>query len=151
VARFPEGETLDAASLDVHSYLRALDCCFHTDRSPYMRWFGIAFGAVPQGLDASYAEGSANTAVDTHLCSPVATEPTWSMGFPRPIVTLEGLITPSLRQGQKFTVLTDANLEAAWRSVTDQVLAHELVLATGFDMPPVEATTALMRGGRERC
>jgi hypothetical protein len=62
-------------------------------------------------------------------------------GFPRPIATLEGLI-PALRQGQKITILAGTDLEAAWQSVVDQVLAVDLVLATGFDMPPVEGTTS---------
>ncbi len=72
-------------------------------------------------------------------------------GFPRVIVTLQGLITPSLRQGQKITVLAEGDLDAVWRSIVDQVLAHDLVLATAFDMPPVETTTAAPQGGRSRC
>lgn len=76
--RFPEGESLDPANLDGSAYLRALNRYFSAGRKPYMRWFGMAFGAVLHGLDASYVEGSANIAVHTDLCSPVATDPTWS-------------------------------------------------------------------------
>ncbi len=76
--RFPEAQTLDAADVDVDSYLLAMNRYFKPNRSPYMRWFGMAFAAVLRGLDASYSEGAANTAVHTDLCSPVATDPTWS-------------------------------------------------------------------------
>lgn len=56
-------------------------------------------------------------------------------GFPRAIVTLQGLITSSLRQGQKITVLAEGDLDAVWRSIVGQVLAHDLLLAPAFDMP----------------
>ncbi len=38
----------------------------------------MAFGAVLRGLDASYQADMTNTALHTDLCSPVATDPTWS-------------------------------------------------------------------------
>lgn len=72
-------------------------------------------------------------------------------GFMRPTVTLEPLITPSLRQGQKITVLPPDELQSVWTEVVDQVLAHDLVLATTFDMPHVEASAEAMTGERTRC
>lgn len=76
--RFPEGSTLDVHGLDLEAYFRSLDRYFHRDRHPYMRWFGMAFGALLRGLDASYEPALPNTAIHTDLCSPVATDPTWS-------------------------------------------------------------------------
>ena len=48
---------------------------FRTD--PYREWFS-AFEPLLDGLGASYYEGGASTALHTDICSPVATNPTWS-------------------------------------------------------------------------
>ena len=42
-----------------------------------VRWFN-AFEPLLNGMGASYYEGSASTALHTDICSPVATNPTWS-------------------------------------------------------------------------
>ena len=71
--RFP----LARAGLDrePRRYLDAMSGYFRTD--PYRGWFS-AFEPVLNGLGASYYEGGASTALHTEICSPVATNPTWS-------------------------------------------------------------------------
>jgi hypothetical protein len=44
--------------------------------TPY-GWFDLGFGAVLDGLGASYREGS-SIALHTDLCSPIATDPNWT-------------------------------------------------------------------------
>lgn len=70
--RFPLAADVEEAG---DAYLAALDTYFKT--RPYARWFS-AFEALLRGLDASYYPGAENTALHTDLCSPVATDPTWS-------------------------------------------------------------------------
>ena len=71
--RFPLAE----GSLDREPsrYLDAMSAYFWTE--PYRGWFS-AFEQVLNGLEASYYEGTASTALHTDICSPVATNPTWS-------------------------------------------------------------------------
>ena len=59
-------------------YLDAMSAYFRND--PYRGWFNT-FEAFLQGLGASYYDGAASRALHTDLCSPVATDPTWS-GLP---------------------------------------------------------------------
>ena len=56
-------------------YLDAMAGYFRTD--PYRRWCG-AFEPLLNGMQASYYQGDASTALHTDICSPVATNPTWS-------------------------------------------------------------------------
>ena len=56
-------------------YLAALDTYFKTD--PYKSWFS-SYESLLNGLDASYYPGAMSTALQTELCSPVATDPTWT-------------------------------------------------------------------------
>ena len=56
-------------------YLAAMSAYFRTE--PYRNWFN-AFEPLLEGLGASYYEGAASTALHTDICSPVATDPTWS-------------------------------------------------------------------------
>ena len=56
-------------------YLDAMSSYFRTE--PYSSWFS-AFEPLLNGLEASYYPGSASTALHTDICSPVATNPTWS-------------------------------------------------------------------------
>lgn len=84
---FPPSEPLQrfrsAANVTPHNitpqrataYLAALNTYFRND--PYRLWFG-AFEPILNGLDASYYDGHANAALNTDLCSPLATAPTWS-------------------------------------------------------------------------
>jgi hypothetical protein len=77
-ARFRPAESIANGVLDNSAqtaYRAALDGYFRDQ--PYMRWFGW-FEHVLLGMGASYRGGEANTALHTDLCSPLATNPTWS-------------------------------------------------------------------------
>jgi hypothetical protein len=76
--RFPAAESLQEAAGSAAScgrYLEALNryFCVH----PYSAWFGT-FEPLLQGFRCSFYPGSQNTALHTDLCSPLATQPTWS-------------------------------------------------------------------------
>jgi len=64
---------LDASGRD--AYLAALNAYFRHE--PYVSWFGW-FEHVLRGAGASYFDGEDSTALHTDLCSPLATDPTWS-------------------------------------------------------------------------
>jgi len=70
--RFPLAQGLAESGDD---YLAALDTYFKTD--PYKSWFS-SYESLLNGLDASYYPGARSTALHTDLCSPVATDPTWT-------------------------------------------------------------------------
>lgn len=70
--RFPLARGLAEGNDD---YLAALDTYFKTD--PYKSWFS-SYESLLNGLDASYYPGARSTALQTDLCSPVATDPTWT-------------------------------------------------------------------------
>ena len=71
--RFPLAE--DNCGQEPSRYLDAMSAYFRTD--PYRGWFG-AFEPLLNGVGASYYNGGASTALHTDICSPVATNPTWS-------------------------------------------------------------------------
>ena len=71
--RFPLAEGVTVSEPDL--YLDALSAYYRTD--PYRGWFS-AFEPMLNGLGASYYEGKPSTALHTDICSPVATDPTWS-------------------------------------------------------------------------
>ena len=71
--RFPLAEGIHRA--DLGRYLDALSGYFRA--VPYAGWFG-AWEPLLNGADASYYPGAASTALHTDICSPVATDPTWS-------------------------------------------------------------------------
>ena len=57
-------------------YLEAMSAYFRT--CPYRSWFG-AFEPLLKGAGSSYYTGNAgSTALHTDICSPVATDPTWT-------------------------------------------------------------------------
>ena len=56
-------------------YLDAMSAYFRT--RPYRSWFS-SFEALLNGMEASYYSCQASTALHTDICSPVATDPTWS-------------------------------------------------------------------------
>ncbi len=56
-------------------YLAALNDYFRRD--PYLGWFG-SLEPLLEGMEASFREGRTNVALHTDLCSPLATDPTWS-------------------------------------------------------------------------
>jgi hypothetical protein len=66
-----EGFDLSASA----AYSAALNGYFRLE--PYMSWFGW-FEHVLLGMGASYRDGAKSTALHTDLCSPLATDPTWS-------------------------------------------------------------------------
>ena len=75
-ARFPEARYEDSNPPKAADYLRALANYFR--EQPYDTWFKPAFEEMLQGMGASYYDGARNTALHTDICSPLATDPTWS-------------------------------------------------------------------------
>ena len=71
--RFPLAE--DAAAADRQRYLDALSAYFRT--RPYAQWFN-SFEPLLNGMGASYYDGRTATVVRTDICSPIATDSTWS-------------------------------------------------------------------------
>ena len=71
--RFPGARGNRGRELDC--YLNAMSAYFRT--RPYRSWFS-SFEALLNGMAASYYPGQASTALHTDICSPVATDPTWS-------------------------------------------------------------------------
>jgi hypothetical protein len=72
--RFPGAHALDAR--DPEAYLAILNGYFRA--APYTGWFNPSFEPLLRGLGASYYTGRASVALHTDLCSPLATDPTWS-------------------------------------------------------------------------
>ena len=83
--RFPGGERLDGS--DPEAYLAVLDGYFRHD--PYKRWFSPSFESLLRGMGASYCDGVGSVALHTDLCSPLATDPTWSRLSPQERTVLE--------------------------------------------------------------
>ncbi len=83
--RFPGGETLDGS--DTEAYLAVLNGYFRT--YPYKRWFNSSFEQVLRGVGASYYDEGSSIALHTDLCSPLATDPTWSQLESRERAVLE--------------------------------------------------------------
>jgi hypothetical protein len=75
--RFPLAAPLADESVPYRpsNHLQALDAYFR--REPYAPWFG-SMESILNGLNASYYNVQTNTALHTDLCSPIATDPTWS-------------------------------------------------------------------------
>ena len=71
--RFPLARGIPASDTDC--YLNSLSAYFRA--YPYRDWFS-AFEPTLNGLGVSYYEGQPSTALHTDICSPVATDPTWS-------------------------------------------------------------------------
>ncbi len=87
--RFPKARSLDPLAKDAafhQQYVEALSDYFCTD--PYMRWFN-AYEFILNGLSGSYRHGASNTAIHTDICSPLATDPTWSGLSPADRTALE--------------------------------------------------------------
>ena len=74
--RFPAAREINPASPALDWYLRALHDYFR--ERPYNAWFRPAFEPILNGLGASYYDGAASTALHTDICSPLATDPTWT-------------------------------------------------------------------------
>lgn len=81
--RFPAARNLARVqSLDEQRtmYQNALDTYFITD--PYATWFNC-YEPILRGLGGSYYGDTENTALHTDICSPLATDPTWSGLLPQ--------------------------------------------------------------------
>jgi hypothetical protein len=91
-ARFRPAAGIAAGTLDPYArtaYRAALDGYFLDQ--PYMRWFGW-FEHVLLGMGGSYSGGEENTALRTDLCSPLATDPTWSrLNGQQDVLALDGM------------------------------------------------------------
>ena len=71
--RFPLAKGITAQDQD--RYVESMSAYFVA--SPYRRWFA-AFEPLLNGMGTSYYPGKASAALHTDICSPVATDPTWS-------------------------------------------------------------------------
>ncbi|GHU13167.1 hypothetical protein FACS1894161_2850 [Spirochaetia bacterium] len=69
-SKIPEGGTFSA-----EKYLQCLNEYFR--KNPYNKWFS-AYDEMLEGFDSSFKNGKTNTVLHTDLCSPFATDPTWS-------------------------------------------------------------------------
>lgn len=107
--RFPAASQMaaDPQARDFGAHLDALNAYFRVD--PY-GWFGC-YEPVLRGLDASFYDGSANTALHTDLCSPLATAPTWS------------------RLDRRYRALLEPDGVRIWHALVE-VLAPDIVLAS---------------------
>ena len=76
--RFPAARDIDPDAPNLLLHLTALRDYFR--KRPYDTWFKPGFEPLLKGLDASYYDGGAtqNTALHTDICSPLATDPTWT-------------------------------------------------------------------------
>jgi hypothetical protein len=74
--RFPAARHIDPQLPALDAHLAALRAYFR--ERPYNTWFRPAFEPILNGLATSYYPGTANTALHTDICSPLATDPTWS-------------------------------------------------------------------------
>ena len=72
-SRFPSAD--GPMERDPDRYLSAMSSYYRID--PYRAWFS-AFEPLLNGAGASYYPGHASTSLHTDICSPVATDPTWS-------------------------------------------------------------------------
>lgn len=84
-ASIPNLPTDCPSNVSLAQYRQALDAYFRT--YPY-RWF-TCFRTVLAGLGASYNESQPNGALHTDLCSPLATDPTWSGLSPQVQLSLQ--------------------------------------------------------------
>jgi hypothetical protein len=83
--RFPGSEALNGD--DPYGYLASLNAYFRT--APYTSWFNPSFEPLLRGLGASYYDPAPSAALHTDLCSPPATDPTWSRLDPDEQAVLE--------------------------------------------------------------
>ena len=76
--RFRRAEGVSAHFLDngqVERYLGGLGAYYREE--PYRRWFA-GLEPILQGMGASFYPGGNTTALHTDICTPLATDPTWS-------------------------------------------------------------------------
>lgn len=73
--RFPRAAFTPPRRPPLDDHEGALSDYFRVE--PYRAWFA-SYRPVLQGLDADYYDGAPSTAIHTDICSPLATDPTWS-------------------------------------------------------------------------
>lgn len=105
-SRFPLAE--GAESREPDRYLDALSAYYRTD--PYSGWFS-AFEPLLKGAGASYYAGETSTALHTDICSPVATNPTWS----------------KLHESER--AILEAEGGALWRQLIEALRPHVVALS----------------------
>ena len=93
-------------------YLDAISAYFRTD--PYRGWFS-AFEPLLNGAGASYYASEASTALHTDICSPVATNPTWS------------------QLGETDRVRLEADGGPVWHMLLEALRPHVVVLSVSRD------------------
>jgi hypothetical protein len=90
--RFRPAQCIDVDNLEqfaVDAYVAALNGYFRG--RPYMQWFSW-FEHVLLGLGASYSDGEESTVIHNDLCSPLATNPTWSkLGREKNLLATDGM------------------------------------------------------------
>lgn len=74
--RFPAARQVDPDRPDLDAHLAALRAYFR--EQPYNAWFRPSFEPILGGFDTSYYAGAVSTALHTDICSPLATDPTWT-------------------------------------------------------------------------
>lgn len=73
--RFPQAETFLKGDVNCDSYKQTLSDYFRVN--PYSGWFS-SYEPILNGMGSSYYETEQNTALHTDICTPFATNPTWS-------------------------------------------------------------------------
>lgn len=90
--RFPKARDLTGKSLDAEreAYVDTMSSYFR--ERPYSAWFRPSFEELLLGMGASFYGTAPSTALHTDLCSPIATDPTWSgLGPEREVIREEGV------------------------------------------------------------
>ena len=100
--RFPDYIVGNDASLE-----KALNSYFKTN--PYRQWFDSGFEPILNGMGASYYSGKEfnNRALHTDICSPWATNPTWSK---LPISEQKELICTGFPEWQELVVALEPDI-----------------------------------------
>lgn len=120
-------------------YLCALKSYFRAD--PYRAWFG-AFEPLLNGLGTSVYDGHDGVALQTDVCSPLATRPTWT-GLPEDVRAR--LITPGACLWQKLIQELEPHLVLVsvarrYRAPIDELaienwsLIHQVEHATPYEV-----------------
>jgi hypothetical protein len=145
---------LDGDSYD--EYLQALNGYFcKPPNHPYESWFN-SFEHLLSGLDCSYYGSVPNTALHTDLCSPLATNPTWSK---LPADVQAGLLECGVRLWHSLVELLSPNLIIASvaRSHLERIsfprqdgwrVVHTVQRANPYDVELMRMRTA---GGKNVC
>jgi len=98
--RFPDASILYPAILHDATlyldYLASLNAYF--EKAPYCPWFCSSFEHLLKGMHTSYFAGTANRALHTDICSPLATNPTDAGLSPAQKIYLESAGVPLWKQ-----------------------------------------------------